>query len=333
MSSMRSEIAVIGGGPSGLAAAEVLQRSGFDVIVLEKGRLADHVSRFPTFMRFFSTGDLLELSGFPLIITQEKPTREEYLNYLRRFVRETGLDVRLGYRVKAIEGGMGEFRIQGDDRRGDGFELRAERVVLATGAYADPQLLGVPGEDLPKVSHYFTEVHDYSGAKVLVVGGKNSAVSTALELWRGGVDVTICHRRAEFGPVKYWLGPDIENRVRNGEIRAFMSAHVKEILPASVRIERESGETIEIENDFVLALTGYVPDARWLRSLGIHVDAATGRPEHDPKTLESNRPGMYMVGEMLSGKISGVIFIENSRTHGDLVAAHLKRTRAEGAMR
>lgn len=333
MVSTETEIAIIGGGPSGLAAGEVLQRAGFEVVILEKGRIADHVSRFPTFMRFFSTADLLELSGFPLIVTQEKPTREEYLNYLRRFVRESGLDVRLGHGVKAVEGSCGAFRILGENRRGEGFEVQAERVVVATGAYAHPHRLGVPGEDLPKVSHYFTEVHDYYGQKVLIVGGKNSAVAAALELWRGGVDVMICHRRAEFGPVKYWLGPDIENRVKNGEIRAFMSAHVKEILPATVRIERESGGEIEIENDAVLALTGYGPDAKWLRSLGVGVDEQTGRPEHNPKTLESNRPGLYMVGEMLSGDISGVIFIENSRTHGELVAAHLRQQHPEGAMR
>jgi thioredoxin reductase (NADPH) len=324
----KTEIAVIGAGPSGLAAAQTLQRAGFGVAVLEKGKLAEHVSRFPTFMRFFSTADLLELAGYPLIITEEKPTREEYLNYLRRFVRETGLEVRLGHTVQAIDGEIGAFTVRGVARTEEPFEVTAERVVLATGAYATPRRLGVPGENLAKVGHYYTEAHDFFGAKVLVVGGRNSAVSTALELWRAGIEVSICHRRPEFGPVKYWLGPDIENRVKNGEIPVYMPAEVTEILPGAVRLRRENGGEIEIENDYVLALTGYGPDPAFLRRFGVEVDPETGRPEHDAKTLESKRPGLYMVGEMLSGNISGVIFIENSRIHGEAIAAHLRETRA-----
>jgi thioredoxin reductase (NADPH) len=188
--------------------------------------------------------------------------------------------------------------------------------------------LGFRERNLAKVSHYYTEAHDYFGSRVLIVGGKNSAVSTALELWRAGVEVSICHRRPEFGPLKYWLGPDIENRVKNGEIPVYMPAEVTEILPGAVRVRRESGGVLEIENDFVLALTGYGPDPAFLGRFGIEVESETGRPAHNPKTLESNRPGLYMVGEMLSGNISGVIFIENSRIHGEAIAAHLRETRA-----
>lgn len=333
MKSMKTEIAIVGGGPSGLAAADTLQRAGFEVLILEKGKIAQNVSRFPTFMRFFSTPDLLELANYPLIVTDEKPSREQYLQYLRRFVLDANLEVHLGHRISEIRGEIGSFRLTGTDRIGEPFEVEAERIVLATGAYAHPRMLNVPGEDLPKVSHYYTETHDYFGSRVLIVGGRNSAVSTALELWRAGVDVALCHRRAELGPLKYWIGPDIDNRIKNGEIPAYMPAQVKEILPSSVRIEREGGEIVEIENDYVLALTGYQPDPAFLESLGIHVDHETGRPEHNPKTLESNRRGLYMVGEMLSGRISGVIFIENSRTHGEQIAAHLKQEQVEGAIR
>lgn len=326
----RTEIAIVGAGPSGLAAGEKLKAAGHDVLLLERGKLAEHVSRFPTFMRFFSTPDLLELAGYPLIVTGEKPTREEYLNYLRRFVRETGLKLRLGYEVEGIDGEAGAFVLRGRDRRGQRFVLEAGQVVLATGGFAHPHLLGVPGETLPKVSHYYRELHDYFGARVLIVGGRNSAAAAALELWRGGVDVSICHRGAEFGSLKYWIGPDLENRVRNGEIPAFMETQVVEILPDRVRMRHRSGEPIEIGNDYVLALTGYGPDPAVLRQFGVEVDPENGKPVHNPRTLESNRPGLYMVGEMLSGDVSGVIFIENSRTHGDLIAAHLAEGRTGG---
>jgi thioredoxin reductase (NADPH) len=321
---VETEIAVVGAGPAGLAAARALQSAGRGVAVFDRGAIAEHVSRYPTYMTFFSTADLLELDGFPLIIAGEKPSRREYLNYLRRFVKEMRLDARTGCEIVGCEGEKGAFRLSARDRSGEGFDVRAERVVLATGAYASPQRLGVPGEDLPKVSHYFTEVHPYFGSRVLIVGGGNSAAETALELWRAGVEVAICHRRAKFkDSIKYWLAPDLENRVKNGEIRAFMPARVVEIRPRSVVIRPDGAEPTEIENDFVLALTGYRPDPGFLSRFGVSIDAATGRPRFDETTLESERPGVYMVGVMLAGNVSSEIFIENSRTHGERIVAHL----------
>lgn len=324
METINSDIAIVGGGPAALASAHTLQSAGRRVVVLEKGCLAAHVARFPTFLKFFSTPDLLELAGFPLIITQEKPTREEYLNYLRRFVREMKLDVRMGHEILGMEEANGAFRLTGRDRTDQVFEVRAEKVILATGAYDTPQRLGVPGEDLPKVSHYFEEVHSYFGSKVLIVGGKNSAVETAMELWRAGVhDVSICHRDVKFGSLKYWLEPDIENRIKNGEIKAYRPYRIVEITPKSVRLQSGRLPVQEIENDFVLAMTGYRPNPDFLARFGISTDPENGRPVHDPTTLESERPGVYMVGVMLAGNVSGEIFIENSRTHGEQILAHL----------
>lgn len=323
MNEIQTQIAIIGGGPAGLAAAHTLQEAGLSVVVLEKGSVAEHVAQGPTYMTYFSTPDLLELAGFPLIVTREKPTRQEYLFYLRRFVQEKKLDVRTGHEVATIEGEEGAFRVLGSDRHGDPFCVRAEWVVLATGAFASPQRLGVPGEDLSKVTHQYKEVHSYFGSKVLVVGGKNGAVETALELWRAGIEVSLCYRRAEFTGLKYWLGPDIENRIRKGEIKAWMPADVIEIRPRSVLLSYAGGR-VEIENDFVVALTGYRPDPEFLGRMGVSTDAATGRPNHDPATLESERRGVFMAGVMLAGNVSGEIFIENSRTHGETILAALR---------
>lgn len=325
----QNDIVIVGGGPAGLATASTLGLAGHSVLVLEQGPIAAHILKFPTFMNFFSTPDLLELGGFPLITTHEKPSRREYLNYLRRFVVEKRLDVRTGRRVDRLEGERGNFRLLGEDRDGEGFEVNAKVVILATGAFATPHLLGVPGEDLPKVSHYYTELHPYFGSKVLIVGGRNSAAETALELWRGGVEVSICHRGEEFGSLKYWIGPDIDNRVANGEIKAYRPARVLEIRPKSVVLQVEGAAPEEIENDFVLALTGHGPDPEFLSKFGVASNPETGRPRFDPDTLESERPGLYMIGVMLQGDISGEIFIENSRTHGDRIRDHL----ANGASR
>ncbi len=324
MQEAASEIVVVGAGPAGLATAHELQAAGLKTLILERGCLAEHITRFPVYLTFFSTADLLELAGFPLIIAGEKPTRREYLTYLRRFVREMKLEVRTGWEVTELEGEVGRFLVRGRTRVGEPFEVGAERVVLATGAFATPQRLEVPGEDLPKVSHYYHEAHPYFGSKVLVVGGRNSAAEAALELWRAGVEVSLCHRGAQLGSLKYWLGPDIENRIKNGEVVAYMPARVAEIRPASVRIDWEGHGPIEIANDFVLALTGYRPDPAFLARMGIGYDPATGRPRHDDATLESDRAGVYLAGVMLAGNVSSEIFIENSRTHGRQILAHLR---------
>lgn len=318
------DVAVVGAGPAGLAVAHTLQAAGFRVALFEKGVVADPMLRYPTYMTWFSTADLLELGGMPLTIAKSKPTREEYLAYLRRFVREARLDVRMRREIDALEGEEENFLLRGRSSDGTEFAVRAGRVVLAAGAFGTPRRLGVPGDDLPKVHHYYTEPHPYFGAKVLVVGGRNSAVESALELWRAGIDVSIAHRGERFRSVKYWLEPDIENRIAKGEIPAYRPADLVEVRPGSVVLRRRGDDAIEIENDFVLAMTGHRPDPGLLTRFGVPFDPDSGEPRYDPETLETPRPGLYIAGVMLAGNVSGDVFIENSRTHGEKILAGIR---------
>lgn len=324
----KTEIAIVGGGPSGLATADTLQRAGWSVMVFERGAIAQHVSQYPTYMEFFSTSELVELGGMPLTIASPKPNRQEYLNYLRRFTTEREIDIKLFHGIETVEGSDGAFRLSGHTRYDDPFTAQAEKIILATGAYATPEKLNVPGEDLPKVSHYFKEVHPFYGSKVLVIGGGNSAAEAALDLYRAGVEVSLLMRRTEWGHIKYWVKPDIENRISAGEIPTFRPAQVLEIRPRSVIVQVEGQAEQEIENDYVLAMTGYRPDPKLLGVFGIEADPATGRPEHNPETFESSQPGIYMVGVMLAGNVSSAIFIENSRFHGQEIANDLKKMQA-----
>lgn len=319
----QTQVLIVGGGPAGLATACTLQRAGYDCLVLERGTFAEGVAKFPYYMRFFSTSPLVELCGFALTITDEKPTREQYLRYLHRFVSEMKLDVKTRHTLEAIDGDDGAFCARGQTEAGKTFEVQCEKVVLATGAYDHPNPLDVPGEELPKVSHYYTEINDYIGQKVLIVGGRHSASETALELYRAGIDVTICHRQETFSKLKYWIGPDLENRIKEGSIKAHMSSVVTEIKPESVTLRNAAGESIEIENDRVLALTGYHPNPDFLEPLGVRTRPDRRQPIFDPQTFESTRAGIYLVGVMLAGNISGAIFIENSRHHGEVVRKHL----------
>jgi thioredoxin reductase (NADPH) len=323
------DIIVIGAGPAGLAAAAHLRDAGLSVVVLEQGSIADAIRRWPYYLKFFSSAPNLELEGFPLIVREDKPTREEYLAYLRRFVRDKRLDVRQGHRVDTVERQpSGGFRVGGQDEAGDAFSFESEFVFVATGAYDHPRPLGVPGEDLPKVSHYFTEVHPYAFRRVAVVGGRSSAAEAALLLQRAGAEVTLIHRGPAMEGLKYWIAPDLENRIREGAIRAFFGARVEEIRPRDLTIRTAAGDLIRLPNDFVLAMTGYEPDAALLRRMGIEVDPETNTPRHDTQTLETNVPGLYVAGVITCGNISGSVFIENSRHHGALILASILAKRA-----
>lgn len=319
------DVAIIGAGPAGLAVADTLQAAGRDCLIIEAGCLAHAVARFPVHMTFFSTADLLELGGFPLAIPDARPTRRQYLCYLARFSRDRKLKVRSHEAVESVEGGRGSFTVRSTTLTdGARHAVSARRVVVATGAYGNPNLLGCAGEEQRKVSHYYTEAASYIGSRVLVVGGGNSAVEACLELWRAGVDVTLAVREDDFSVVKYWIRPDIEGRIRAGEIPAHTRTTVAEIRPRSVVLSsRSGGGKVEISNDFVLALTGYRPDTVFLERCGIEVDEGKSLPRHDPETLQTNVPGLFVAGAVAAGSASGRIFIENSRGHGDRILAAL----------
>jgi thioredoxin reductase (NADPH) len=321
----RFHVLVIGAGPTGLACAIEAQKAGFRAVNVDKGCLVNSLYHYPANMVFFTTPELLEIGSIPFTTAHQKPTRSEALEYYRKVAEHYRLDVRQYETVKRVTGKDGDFVVDVTDRHGAAHHYHASKIVIATGFYDLPNLMGVPGEDLPKVQHYYGEPHPYFGTDVIVVGGKNSAAIAALELWRHGARVTLVHRGAGMHQnVKYWIKPDIENRIKNGEVKAYFNACVKEITPKTVVLATAGGEE-SIKNDFVLALTGYHPDLDFLRQVGIEVGALPEcRPKVDVNTLESNVPGIYLAGVVVAGNRTGEIFIENGRFHGGQIAADIK---------
>ena len=310
-------VAIVGAGPTGLAVGIELKRRGIPHVVFDKGALVDSIRRFPVNMVFFTTPELLEIGDLPLVTAQEKPVRLEALKYYRKVTEYYGLAVRFYEKVDAVRRTNGAFTVATPRGTYD-----AQKVVVATGYYDHPNLLGVPGEELKKVSHYYTEAHPYFGHDVAVVGGANSAAEAALDLFRSGARVSLIHRGTEVSrSIKYWVRPDIENRLERGEIRAFFETKVVEIREKTLVLEK-AGATFELKNDFVLALTGYHTDTAFLGAMGVAFDA-NGRPEHDPETLETNVPGLYLAGSVTGGRDNRNIFIENGRFHGKRIAEHV----------
>jgi thioredoxin reductase (NADPH) len=324
--SERFDVLVIGAGPTGLACAIEAQKAGFRAVNVDKGCLVNSLYHYPANMVFFTTPELLEIGAIPFTTAHQKPTRSEALEYYRKVAEHYRLDVRQYETVQRVTGKDGAFEVDVVDRNGGAHKYVAAKIVIATGFYDLPNLMGVPGEHLPKVQHYYGEPHPYFDADVIVVGGKNSAAIAALELWRHGARVTLVHRGAGMHQnVKYWIKPDIENRIKNGEVKAYFGTCVKEITPTTVVLATPHGDET-IQNDFVLALTGYHPDLDFLRQLGIEIGALPEcRPTVNVQTLESNVAGIYLAGVVVAGNRTGEIFIENGRFHGGQIAADLKQ--------
>jgi thioredoxin reductase (NADPH) len=319
------DVLVVGAGPTGLACAIEAQRHRLKTAVVDKGCLVNSLFHYPAGMVFFTTPELLEIGDMPFSSAHQKPTREEALEYYRKVAQHYGLDVRQYQRVIRVEGHDGDFRITVLDQHERRLTYHARKLVLATGYYDLPNIMGIPGEELAKVTHYYREPHPYSGSDVLVIGGKNSAAISALDLYRHGARVTLVHRGPGIGAnVKYWIKPDIENRIKNGEIKAYFDSHVKQIRQDDVVIATPDGD-VRVKNDFVLALTGYHPDFEFLRGLGIRLSDEHCRPVCDPQTLESNVPGIYLAGVIVAGSATSEIFIENGRFHGRQIAEDLER--------
>jgi thioredoxin reductase (NADPH) len=320
------DVLIVGAGPAGLATAIAAARAGLDYQVIEKGALVNSLLHYPTEMVFFTTPELMEIGGMPFVSPYDKPTRLEALRYYRRVSDAFKLDVAFDETVIAIspephrDGGGGSFVVDLQSGRGVRRPLHARTIVMATGAYDFANRIGVPGEDLPHVSHYFTQPHPYFRKRVVIVGGKNSAAEAALDIYRAGGHATIVHRRAALGEsIKYWVKPDIENRIKEGTIAARFNTHVVEIRPTDVLVEDQAGDREELPADAVFLMTGYGSDTALLAGAGVAIDPATCGPTFDERTFETNVPGLYVAGAVVAGKQSGRIFIENGRFHGEQV--------------
>ncbi len=319
------DVVVIGAGPTGLACAIDVKRAGLTVCNIDKGCLTNSLYHYPTNMTFFTTPELLEIGDIPFPSAYQKPNRQEALEYYRRVTEHYKLDVRQYQNVDRIEGADGDFHVHTTDLLGQTHEYCARKLILATGYYDRPNYLNIPGEELPKVTHYYKEPHPYFDSDVLVIGAKNSAAIAALELWRHGARVTMVHRGPGISSsVKYWIKPDIENRIKNGEVKAYFNSTVREIRADEVVLGTPQGQ-VRLKNDFVLAMTGYHPDFKFLRGLGVELTEPDCRPVVNQETLESNVPGVYLAGVLVAGNKTGEIFIENGRFHGGVIAGDIRK--------
>ena len=319
------DVLIVGAGPSGLATAIAAKQQGLDYALVEKGILVNGIFKFPTNMVFFTTPELLEIGGLPLVTPYDKPTKLEALRYYRRVVDTYALQISFHEQVVEIEREQEVFVVTTLDSKGTRRAREARAVVLAIGYYDRPNYLGIPGEDLPHVSHYYTDPHPYYRQRVVIVGGKNSAAETALELFRAGAHVTLVHRHATLGDsIKYWVRPDIDNRIKAGSIAVRFETRVVEITSGSVVVEPVAGgDREEIPAEAVFLLTGYKPDVELMRRAGVTCDVDTLAPVLDPETFETNVPNIFIAGGATAGRNTGSIFIENGRFHGERIISVL----------
>lgn len=313
------DIVIVGGGPIGIACGLEAKKNGLTYVILEKGPIVNSLFHYPSNMQFFSSSEKLEIDEIPFISKEAKPKRDEALEYYRRIVTSNKLNIKLFEKVENVQKNEGTFTVVSEKNT-----YISKQVVIATGFYDLPNLLNVPGEDLEKVVHYYDNPHYYSGQKVAVIGASNSAIDAALECWRKGADVSLIIRGSEVGQrVKYWVRPDIVNRIEEGSIKAYYNTTVKSITENSISLNTEN-DVVEIENDFVLALTGYKPNFNFLEKLGVNIsNDAKKLPEYNPDTMETNIDGLYLAGVICGGMETHKWFIENSRIHAKMIISDI----------
>jgi len=316
---MKNWDVIIVGGPIGLNCALEAEKAGLSYLIIEKGTIVNSLFNYPLYMTFFSTAEKLEIAGIPFISTAPKPGRREALEYYQGIARQREIRLHLYEEVQTVEKRKEGFQVKTNKA-----EYAAAHVILATGFYDIPKLMNIPGEDLPKVKHYYSEPYPYAAQKVVVIGGSNSAVDAALETYRKGAEVTMIVRHQTISDsVKYWVRPDIDNRIAEGSIAAHFGAELLEIKESSVVFRTADGNTQEIKNDFVLAMTGYLPNFDFLSRCGIELQGDCLNPVYDEKTMETNVPGLYLAGVVCGGMDTHLWFIENSRIHADLIMADI----------
>ncbi len=320
------DVAIVGAGPTGLACGIELEKRGLRPVLFDKGCVVNSIYHYPINLVFFTTPELLEIGDIPMTSLNEKPGRTEALKYYRRVADLYKLNIHQYEKVLGFDGSDGRFTLHTETSLGDHGCYSAKKLILASGYYDIPNQLGIPGEDLDKVIHYYREAHPYYNQDVLIIGAKNSACISALELFWTGARVTMVHRGAGVSHnVKYWIKPNIENRLKNGEIKGYFHSTVKEIRLHDVVLQTPEGEVI-LKNDFVFAMTGYRPDFEFMANHGIHLDPESSKPITDPATLESERRGVYLAGVIVAGTHTNEIFIENGRFHGKVIADSIAKS-------
>lgn len=317
------DILIIGGGPIGMSCAIEAQKAGLSYVIIEKGCLVNSLYNYPANMTFFSTSEKLEIGGVPFVSTNIKPTRSEALEYYRRVAEKFDLNLCLFEKVHSVKKVTWQYEVQSDKSK-----YITRNVIITTGFYDLPNLMNIPGENLSKVRHYYQDPHFYARQKVVIVGANNSSVDAALETYRKGAEVTMVIRSSHIGErVKYWVRPDIVNRIEEGTIKAYFNSSLIGIRENEVDINTPEGE-ITISNDYVLAMTGYKPDFSFLENLGIHLsDDELRLPSYNPQTMETNMEGIYLAGVVCGGMNTHKWFIENSREHGSIIIGDILRLR------